>query len=149
MSGPVSPPSDALLDARFERARRAVVGTRLLDLRPDQLRGMESRLSESQEAATETMEELQRELDAAIGAHNWQRVEALRARTVDHTRNFEELRELTAKVRDARMERQLQDTMVARLGSVRRRVIYDAVVMLLIFGVVVALLVQEFANLRE
>lgn len=133
--------------ARFERARRVVIGSRLLDQTSERLATIAARIGADADAAVADMEALERGVHEAIAAHDWPRVQALRARGVDQTRAFEELQDLVRSVHEARLERQLQEQMAARLGSERRRVIYDAVVMLLIFVVVTALLVQEFAAL--
>ena len=140
-------PAEARLRARFERPRRAVVNVRLLDMSVDQLAAMEARLLDSSAAAVESIEALEAEIKVAVEANNWPRVVALRARGVDQTRNFDELQELTRSVVDARMERKLQDAMAARLGSERRRVIYDAVMMFSIFAVIGILCVQEFSDI--
>jgi len=133
--------------ARFERARRVVMGTRLLDQTSEQLATIAARVGADADLAVADMEALERKVHEAIADHDWARVQALRARGVDQARAFEELQELAEGVDDARLERQLQERMAARLGSEQRRVVYDATVMLLIFVVVTALLVQEFAAL--
>ncbi len=140
---------DDQLNARFERARRVVMSTRLLDFDCDRLEAMEQRLSDSQAAATASMEELETELQEAIAASNWPRIEALRARAVEQTRLFEDMRETAERVRDARLERHLQDAIATRLGGTKRRVVYEAAIMMLIFMVVGVLLVQEFGNLND
>jgi len=134
--------------ARFDRARRAVIGVRLLDQTSEQLAAIAARVDAETEAALVDMEALEQKVQAALAAHDWPRVQALRGRGVDQARLFDEMQDLGRDVEDARLERQLQEQLAGRLGSERRRVIYDAVVMLLIFGVVVALLVQEFAELE-
>src|SRR5690606_26030691 len=114
----------------------------------DQLAAMEARLLDSADAAVAAMESLAAEVEVARAANNWPRMLALRARGVDQTRNFDELQELMRSVAAARLERELQDLMAERLGSERRRVIYDAAMMLLIFAVIGILCVQEFGELR-
>jgi voltage-gated potassium channel len=132
--------------ARFDRARQAVVGRRLLDLGSDRLAAVEARLAAEADEAVADMEALAAETEAALGEHDWRRVEALRSRGVDRGREFDELQELAKRVREARLERALQEAMAARLGSERRRALYDAAIMALIVGVVGVLLVQEFGG---
>lgn len=125
------------------------MGSRLLDLSSHKLAAVEARLTETLAAAVASMEALEAELHDALAANDWRRVVALRARSVDDTREFDELDELRRAVADARMERRLQEALIARLGSARRLALYDGGMMVLIFVVIGALLAQEFAGLSQ
>lgn len=139
-----TPNTLAELKARFARAQQAIVGARLLDLSSERLAAMEARIADRMTAAVASMEALEGELREALAHDDWTRVVRLRQRTIDESREFEELEELSRTVADARMERLLREAMIARLGSPQRLALYDAVMMLLIFIVLGALLTQEF-----
>ena len=130
--------------ARFDRARTAVIGRRLLDLPSETLSAIEARLERESGAAMEAMEALRDEVDAAIAEHDWSRVQSLRSKGVDRGREFDDQLALLTSVRQARHERRLQEAVAARLGGEGRRVIYDAAMMALIVVAVTMLIVPEF-----
>ena len=128
---------------RFQADRDALIARRLSDLSADQLAGVDARLAADAEELAGALAALRGRSDAALAEHDWRAVQADRARAVDLGRDFDELEELRNQVRDALLERRLNDHLAARLGSERRRLVYDGVIMALITGVLGVLIVQE------
>lgn len=130
----------------FEAERRALVGRRLIDLDADTLGAVLARLDADADGAAASIAALRRRSDAALADADWREVEGLRGRAVDLGRAFDELQELRRQVEDARQQRILHDRLAARLGSQRRRVLYDAFIMALITAVIAILLFVEIAQ---
>lgn len=130
----------------FEAERRALVGRRLIDLDAVALAAVLARLDAEAAEAAASLTSLRERSDAALAEADWRSVEGLRGRAVDLGRAFDELQELRRQVEDARQQRLLHDRIADRLGSPRRRVLYDAFIMVLITAVIAILLFVEIAQ---
>ena len=142
-------PGNLALDKQFEAARTAIVGRRLTDLPSVRLRGIEEQLGEEQSELVAKLESTGKEADEALAAHDWSRFDGLRARAIEMSTRYEELRDLIRRVSNARQERHLEEQIEQRFGSRRRVVAYDVFIMALIVVVVTMLIGQEIVPVTE
>ena len=124
------------IDRRFEAARAAVTGRRLVDLPVERLELLRERLDQQAELLAADLEGVGRSADAALEAGDYLEYQRLRGVADDVVRRFNELHESRRRVQDARAERQLTDRMMEFLGSAVRLRVYDGVMMALIMVVV-------------
>lgn len=142
----VDPP---VLHQRFEHARMAIVGRRLQDLPSARLSTIVEHLDDESEQVVVELERLAGLADRALEDHSWSTFDGLRVRAIDATSRYEGLRSARQNVRNMQRERHLEEQIEVRLGSRRRAVLYDAMIMVLIVVVVVALMVQLFVPIGE
>lgn len=138
-----------VLHQRFERARMAIVGRRLQDLPAARLSGIVERLDDESERVVEEIEELESQAERALEDDSWSEFDGIRARAIDAASRYEGLRNVRQNVRNMHRERHLEEQIELRLGSRRRVVLYDGMIMFLIVLVVVLLMIQLFVEISE
>ncbi|MEM7156300.1 MAG: potassium channel family protein [Myxococcota bacterium] len=143
----ISSPPD--LDQRFEAARTAIVGRRLQDLPSERLMGIVERLGGEMRQEVAELERLRGLADAALNDHDWSTFDRVRTRALDVASRYESLQTQRDKVSDLARERRLAEKVEARLGSRRRVMVLDGVIMALIVLVVTLLMIQILAPLSE
>jgi voltage-gated potassium channel len=137
------------LDKQFQRVRTAIVGRRLTDLPSARLAGIEEHLTQQARQTLGELEQIEREADEAIAAHDWLRFDGLRVRAIELSDQFEETRALTKKVENARHERLLEERLVTRFGSARAVMVWDLMIMGLIILVVTLLIIQDLIGVDD
>ena len=95
------------------------------------------------------LERLRGLADDALDDHDWSTFDRLRTRALDVASRYEALQMQRDKVADLERERRLAEKVEARLGSRRRVMVLDGVVMALIVLVVTLLMIQIFVPLSE
>lgn len=142
-------PSPKELHRKFEAARIAVVGRRLDDLPAERLAGIVDRLDEDAREEVARLERLRDQADVVLAKHDWPAFDGIRARAIEVSSRYDELRDLRRTVSNTHQERSLAEKIEARLGSRRRVIAYDVFFMSLIVLVVTLLLVLETVELDE
>ncbi len=134
------------LSTRVRKVRQSTVNRRLADLPLDRLDAIDRRLTDTATYIVEKLEEYEAKGNEAIEDGDWQRYQLLRGEAAEAARDFEEIQDLRKTVLEARYERALNNALAERLGSHKRRKLYDAGIMILIVLVVGMMLYELIAN---